>query len=166
MSDQLPSRYNKPLYRVLSDKEVLSAIKSSTKASKKQIENVIKTYNTNLYKQVIQNRDGVDLPEFLGHLFIGACEEFRSCSAYDYKKTGMYNTPVIHRNLETEGLVAKIFYTTHSNKYKFKHHSIWGFTGYRHFTRATSKEFKKNYNRYIRIYPRTRVYFLYKSALK
>jgi hypothetical protein len=35
-----------------------------------KLKNIIKTYNVRLWKAVIDNRDGVELPDSLGYLFI------------------------------------------------------------------------------------------------
>ena len=37
-----------------------------------EIKNVIKTFNSNIWETAIDNRDGVELPEQLGYIFIGS----------------------------------------------------------------------------------------------
>ena len=43
-----------------------------------KLKKIIKLYNTNLWKAVIENRDGVELPDSLGYMFIGTCKASKS----------------------------------------------------------------------------------------
>ena len=44
-----------------------------SKIDNSKLKQIIKTYNIKLWKAVIENRDGVELPDSLGFLFIGTC---------------------------------------------------------------------------------------------
>lgn len=118
--------------------------------SDKDIRDVIETYNRITWETALHHRDGVELPENLGMIFIGACDK-KTSENTDFKTSGELNKAVEHLNLNSDSFVAKIFYTTFSTKYRFRNQNLWGFSGCRTFTRACSQEFRKNYDRYVRI---------------
>ena len=43
-----------------------------------KLKKIIKLYNTKLWEEVINNREGVELPDSLGYLFIGTCPAAKS----------------------------------------------------------------------------------------
>jgi len=57
---------NEETYREFKDKKPLYS-----EIDNKKLKLIIKTYNENLWKAAISNRDGVELPDSLGYLFIG-----------------------------------------------------------------------------------------------
>jgi hypothetical protein len=111
---------------------------------------VIKAFNEKLWRQTIENRDGIELPENLGYLFVGACQQ-PSKENIDYGKSIKYGMKVTHKNWETDGAISKIFYSNYSSRYKLKDRVLWGFTANRYFKRAVTKEFKENWKKYLAI---------------
>ena len=57
---------NEETYREFKEKKPLYS-----KIDNKKLKKIIKTYNENLWHAVIDNRDGVELPDSLGFMFIG-----------------------------------------------------------------------------------------------
>lgn len=114
-----------------------------------QFKDVIKTFNGLIWKNVIDNRDGVQLPEQLGYIFIGSCP--RKKSNVDFKKSEHYGTVLQNQNWESDNFLAKIFYTNYETKYRFKNHELWGFKGLRDFTRAVGKAYPKEWKKYIQV---------------
>jgi len=51
---------------------------------------IIKTFNETLWKEVVETRDGVQLPEGLGVLFIASCQAPMK-ESIDYAKSKKYN---------------------------------------------------------------------------
>ena len=43
-----------------------------------KFKNIIKLFNERIWNEVIENRDGVELPDSLGYLFIGTCPAAKS----------------------------------------------------------------------------------------
>lgn len=111
--------------------------------------NVIKTFNGKIWETVINERDGVQLPEQLGYLFIGSCP--RKKSNVDFNKSKEHNVILQNRNWESDQFVAKIFYTNFETKYRFKNHELWGFTGLRDFKRSVSKAYINDWKKYIQV---------------
>jgi hypothetical protein len=149
---------NLPRYRIpklkLIDKSFIKAFKEKysehSEMDKSLFKKVIKAFNEKLWKHTIENRDGIELPENLGYLFVGACQQ-PSKENIDYGKSIKYGMKVTHKNWETDGTISKIFYSNYSSRYKLKDRVLWGFTANRYFKRAVTKEFKENWKKYLSV---------------
>ena len=62
----------------------------------------IKTYNKILFNTVIDTRDGIQLPESLGWLFIGTCQTSKKKNI-DFNKSSKYGVIITNSNLGTDG---------------------------------------------------------------
>jgi len=131
--------------------------------------NVVKTIivdtNKAIADLIIELRDGVELPEQLGHMFLGTCQP-KIRKNVDFKTTDNYLKVIQHRNWESDNYLAKIFYTNYSSKYKFKFHELWGFKGCREFTRKVGKTYPENWKKYIQVDYSLKVSRLYRNYLK
>ena len=116
----------------------------------KILRKIINTHSELMYKTVIENRDGVEFPEGTGFAFIGTCKKPKK-HLTDYKTSFTYNTPLQHRNFESDNYIAKIFYTNYANKYKFRNRELWQFKGCRNFTRLVSETYPKNWKKYLQV---------------
>ena len=114
-----------------------------------QFKNIIKSFNGKIWQAVIDERDGIQLPEQLGYIFIGSCP--RKKSNVDYKKSEEYGVILQNQNWESDQYLAKIFYTNYETKYRFKNHELWGFKGLRDFTRAVGQAYPKEWKKYIQV---------------
>lgn len=130
--------------------------------SDKDLKAFLKDCNGLIWESVIELRDGVELPEQLGSIFIGTCQPKVSKNV-DYKKTLDYLQVIQHRNWESDQYIAKIFYTNYSSKYRFKHHELWGFTPIRQFKRGVAKTFPDNWKRYMLIDHTLKISALYRK---
>jgi hypothetical protein len=124
---------------------------------------ILTTHSELLYKEVINNRDGVELPEGLGFLFIGTCNAMKNHNT-DYATSIKLKSLLRHRNFESDNYVAKIFYTNYANKYKFKDRELWKFKGERDFTRLVSKEYPDNWKKYIQVENFEKINKFYKKS--
>ena len=114
-----------------------------------QFKDVIKTFNGFIWQTVVNERDGVQLPEQLGYLFIGSCP--RKKSNVDFDKSKKYGVVLQNQNWESDQYLAKIFYTNYETKYRFKNHELWGFKGVRDFTRMVGQTYPKQWKKYIQV---------------
>jgi len=112
-----------------------------------QFKEIIKTFNGLIWNSVISERDGMQLPEQLGYLFIGSCP--RKKSNVDFQKSHEHGVILQHQNWESDQFAAKIFYTNYETKYRFKNHELWGFKGVRDFTRTVGKTYPQEWKKYI-----------------
>ncbi len=110
---------------------------------------VVSTFNTLLWKSVLVNRDGAELPSSLGFVFIGSCPSPKKFNV-DYGKLKDDNV-FRHRNFESDDFLAKIFYTNFANKYKFKNRELWQFKGHRDFTRGTAEIYPSNWKMFVQV---------------
>lgn len=110
---------------------------------------VITSFNGLIWKTVIDERDGVELPEQLGYIFIGSCK--RKKSNVDFNKSSHFGVVLQNQNWESDQYLAKIFYTNYETKYRFKHHDLWGFTGLRDFKRNVGKTYPKEWKKYLMV---------------
>lgn len=116
-----------------------------------QYREIVKEFNKEIMEAVCENRDGVELPESLGFLFIGAIKYTRSQKAIDYTKSRELNKTVYHKNWDTDMKIGKLIFTMLPAKYKMKDGNMWAFKASRKFSRMVSKNFKFNYERYMDI---------------
>ena len=89
-----------------------------------KLKNIIKLFNGRIWEEVIKNRDGVELPDSLGYIFIGTCPAAKTVNT-NYALSKEYGKVLQNKNWETDGNVAKIFYTNYSTKYRFKNRELW-----------------------------------------
>lgn len=115
-----------------------------------QFKDVIKTFNGCIWETVVNERDGVQLPEQLGYIFIGSCPRKKK-SNVDFKKSEIYGQVLQNQNWESDQFVAKIFYTNFETKYRFKNHELWGFVGLRDFKRSVAKVYPKDWKKYVQV---------------
>jgi|TARA_R110000772_G_scaffold204317_1_gene314455 hypothetical protein len=117
-----------------------------------QLRKIGKTFNIIFWEKVIENRDGVQLPEGLGYMFVGTCQASKKDNI-NYGKSHKYGIPVRNKNWETDGKLAKIFYTSYASKYKFVNRECWAFTACRSFKRSLSKSYPENWTMYVEVDP-------------
>jgi hypothetical protein len=151
------------------NKEFINTLRKNVKSAKDltddEIKNIILTFNGNVWKNIIEKRDGVDLPEQLGHIFVGTCKP-RKNKITDFVATIKYNKPIQHKNWESDQHLAKIFYTNHISKYKFRNFELWGFNAVRQFKRTLSKEYPYRWKQYIQVEPNLKISCLYNENFK
>jgi len=132
--------------------------------STKEIHKVIKMFNQYVCQSVIDKRDGIELPESLGWLFIATCKSTKRKNI-NVDKSIKYGVEVSNKNWETDGKLAKIFYSNYAPKYKYKHREYWSFKGCRDFKRAVSKAYPENWPIYMEIEPTKKIKALYTSKI-
>lgn len=156
---QIDFTLNAEFYELL--KEKVPAAKELTNA---QLKDLIMTFNGQIWQAAIDNRDGVEIPEQIGHLFIGTCPPKKRKNV-DFKKSADYLKVIEHRNWESDNYLAKIFFTTYGTKYRFKNHELWGFIPTRAFKREVGKTYPVNWKRYIEVDPRLKLSFIYRKNM-
>jgi Na+-transporting NADH:ubiquinone oxidoreductase subunit NqrF len=117
--------------------------------SVKDFKNIISTFNGLIWETALREREGVQLPEQLGYIFIGSCPKKKS--NVDFKKSEDYGVVLQNQNWESDQHLAKIFYTNYETKYRFKNHDLWGFKGVRDFTRGLGKSYREDWKKYIMV---------------
>jgi hypothetical protein len=116
--------------------------------SLQQFKEIISTFNGNLYQGIIDNRDGVELPDGLGYIFMGSCPPTKKQNV-DVKKSLHYGVVANHKNWDSDNKLLKIFYTNRPSKYPFQNKQVWAFKGVKQFRKAASEAFKTDWSKYI-----------------
>ena len=125
---------------------------------------IIKKFNQVVYQTVINNRDGVQLPEQIGWLFIGTCQQSKK-ENIDYAKSLKYGLRVSNKNWESDGKLAKIFFSNHAPKHKIKNREFWSFVACREFKRSVAKQYPENWQMYVEANPQTKLQYTYGRSL-
>lgn len=129
-----------------------------------QFKDIITTFNGMIWKAVIEFRDGVDLPEQLGYLFIGTCPPKKK--NVDFDQSAKYGKKIQSRNFESDQYLAKIFYTNYETKYRFRNNELWGFVAIREFKRTTASTYPKEWKKYIVVDPHMKISRLFRKETK
>lgn len=159
-------RYKAPRYNVLSTDAVkqLSKREDCLVKDPKLIRSIIIAANQAIAETVLDFRDGIELPEQLGHIFLGTCQP-KVRKNVDFKTSMDYLKVIQHRNWESDNYLAKIFYTNYGTKYKFKFHELWGFKGCRRFTKRVGEVYPENWKKYIQVDHTLKISKLYRRHM-
>lgn len=128
------------------------------------LKTIIRKFNNAVYNTVIEKRDGVQLPEQIGWIFIGTCQESKKKNI-DFVKSNKYGVTVTNKNWDTDGKLAKIFFTNHAPKHKMKNREFWTFVACREFKRKVSKTYPENWNMYVVVDPTAKLRQTYQKAM-
>jgi hypothetical protein len=166
MPDLKAPRFRPQVHNILNKKFFDSFRKKYPKYKEvkdSELRKIIKYFNNQVYQTAIDNRDGIQLPESIGWIFIGTCQQSKK-ENIDYSKSNKYGMTVTNKNWETDGKLAKIFYTNFALKHKMKNREYWGFVACREFKRAVSKSYPENWPTYIVVDPTQKIKLNYQKA--
>jgi hypothetical protein len=127
------------------------------------LKKIVKTFNKYIFQTVIDTRDGVQLPESLGWIFIGTCQQSKK-NNIDFSKSVKYGVTVSNKNWETDGKLAKIFFTNLAPKHRVKNREFWSFRACRDFKRSVAKTYPENWNMYVRLDPLSKLETIYRKV--
>jgi hypothetical protein len=122
----------------------------------KELRKICINFHNLFCETVIDKRDGVELPEGLGNIFIGTCQTSKKKNI-DYGKSNKYGVIVTNTNWGTDNKLAKIFYSNYATKYNFINRELWAFIGCRLFKRAVAKTYSTNWPIYIQVDPMKKI---------
>jgi hypothetical protein len=126
-----------------------------------KIKSIIEGVNGRIWQTVINERDGVELPEQLGYIFIGSCPAKKVNK--DYKTSKELQQLIQHRNWESDSYLAKIFYTNYGTKYRFQFSKLWGFKAVRQFSRSVGQVYPDQYLKYLVVENKKNIYEIFKK---
>jgi hypothetical protein len=129
----------------------------------KHLKMVIKEFNRTIIQTVVDTRDGVQLPELIGWLFIGTCQASKKKNV-DFFKSKKYGVVVTNKNWDTDNKLAKIFYTNCAPKHKMRNREFWGFVACREFKRLVAKTYPENWNMYVVVHNAKQLKMTYQKA--
>lgn len=121
-----------------------------------EIKKLIGSFNRYLWELVVEKRDGIELPEMLGHIFIGSCHKKKKPTV-DFKTSAEQAKVIEFRNWESDQYLAKIFFTSFTSKYRYLNHDLWGFKPAQQFSRYVGKYYPDNYKKYVVVDPKLKI---------
>lgn len=152
-------RFRQDVHHILSPKFYNAFRKKYPKykdIANKDLRKICVNFHTLFCENVIDKRDGVQLPEGLGNIFIGTCQTSKKRNI-DFGKSRKYGVVVTNTNWGTDNKLAKIFYTNYATKYNFLNRECWAFIGCRTFKRAVAKTYSTNWPIYIHVEPMKKI---------
>jgi hypothetical protein len=117
-----------------------------------EFKNIIMTFNAKIAESVINNRNGVELPDGLGFIFMGTCPAAKKKNV-DFKKSIDFGVEASFRNWDSDNKLLKIFYTNRNSKHPFENKQVWSFKAVKQFRHDASVAFKDNWTKYIEVSP-------------
>lgn len=130
-----------------------------------QFREIVVEYNGLLWKEVINSREGVELPESLGYLLIAKCDRPKGNNT-DFAMSVHYGQKVNHSNWDSDNYLAKICYSNYSLKYRFADRELWSFSPVKQFRSTVSSSFAELYNKYVHLDSSTKLSRLYNTYKK
>lgn len=118
---------------------------------------VLTAYGKATIQAVVDNREGADLPQRLGVLFLGTCPTPKVRFPQDYSRQAEGIATRYH-NWDTDNKLLKIFYLNFQKRYNFTHKSLWGFMGSTDFRKKASKAYLLNWKKYIEVENHLKIY--------
>ena len=159
-------RFRPDIYHIMNDdffKRFVEKFPQYKDISHKELRKICDSFHNLFWQTVIDERSGVELPEVLGYIFIGSCPSSKK-ENIDFAKSYKYGVRVTNKNWETDGRLAKIFYTNYSTKYLFVNRDCWAFTACRKFKRAVAQSYPENWTMYVQIDPVKKVKNLFQKT--
>lgn len=144
-------RYRPSVYNLM-NKEFFDSFREKYPKYKDLDDNILKKigkkFNQTMWQSVIDNRDGIQIPDLIGWLFIGTCQQSQKQNI-DYAKSKQYGVEVTNKNWATDGKLAKIFFSNFAPKHRIRNREYWMFVACRDFKRAVAKAYPENWNMYM-----------------
>lgn len=161
-------RYREKVFSVLNSK-LLKEFKEKYPAYKdldrELFNEIVKSFNETVWQQVIENRDGVELPEGLGFLFIASTPASKHKNNINFKESAKLGVIVHNQNWETDNKLAKIMYSNYHTKYRFAFRDLWGFQAVRQFKRTVAQTFPEKHTQYVQLNGNVRVSDVFSKAV-
>lgn len=118
--------------------------------SDNEIREIVRAFNTEQYRTIIREKDGVELMHQLGWIFIGSCPRKKGNNP-DRKKSEELGFMIQHNNFGSSQWLQKIFYTNWGPKYAFRNHDMWYMESTlfcRELRREAAANYPKEYKKY------------------
>lgn len=146
-------RFRKKFHMILAKRLHLRFIEAHPQHSSvtwEKFRDVIKGHSQKMWETTINERDGIELPIVRGSIFLGSTK-IKVKNNYDIQASIKANDFIRHRNYDTDGHVAKIYYSPYLSKIGGRDRSLWSFKGVREYKRSVSKAYAKNWKNYQRV---------------
>lgn len=114
-----------------------------------QLRSHIKGMNKMIGEAVVENREGVSLPEYMGIIIVATYG--KRTKAVDWKSTKELGKVVHHTNTHSSELGGWMFYVRSTNRYNFINSQMWVFEPSWDMRDKIAKAYRENWNKFIRL---------------
>jgi len=108
---------------------------------------IIKQFNKNIVEEISISRNGIALPELIGHILIMSFPRSKKKRAINFGESNKTGVLTYYRNLDTDDRIGKIVYYTGKHSVRYSH--LWGFTATKSFKQKVSSIYRKLWAKYI-----------------
>jgi len=109
---------------------------------------IIKQFNLNIIDKVIEDPNGVSLPQRIGTFFIASFDTARNKNM-DFGRSNKIGEKVYYSNWDTDNRYCKIMFHRSFSLNFIKNHRFWMHSPARTFREKVSKAFKKDWPKYF-----------------
>jgi len=117
------------------------------KVTQKEFHQVMRVFHEELIDDIVDNRDGVILPNNLGFLQILSFK-YKNVKRVDYAKSIKYGKRFYFKNWDTDGYLGKVIYKSFFKNRGIKFYNFWIFELVRPAKNKISAAFRENYQSY------------------
>ena len=156
--DRTKPRFRPNRYELINNdfiKEINNKHPKTKGMSVRNLVSVVKGFNDYIRTYICEHREGVELPQGIGYIFLGVCKN--STNTIDMAKSTQYKQHISFKNWNSDGRLGKIFYSNSSVKYKILDNNLWIFKPAREFKTESSKAFSENWKLFIEIDPKIKL---------
>jgi len=114
----------------------------------REFTSIVRAFNDAIVEEVIQNRDGVALPENIGKLSIITFSRPKK-KIIDFGKSNETGQVHYHMNWNTDNRLCKIMFNYKVNNYGNKNGRFFGFIASREFKKRVSETIDRNWQKYF-----------------
>jgi hypothetical protein len=117
---------------------------------KTDIIKIMRTFNSNMADETMNNIYGVVLPENIGVIFINNAGK-PSRKPIDYAKSKALGQTVYHKNWDTDNNLMRIVFMNKTLRTVVKNTKLFGFNAMQQYKKKAAKYFKKNWSKCLAV---------------
>ena len=114
-----------------------------------EIKKIVDTFNNRLKKEIAETREGVLLPEQLGHIFVGSFKKRNESEIIDPKLSAKHNLAIQYTPWASDDWICKICYSNYAKRVLFKNSQLWSFESATGLRNVVSAAFRKDHKKYV-----------------
>lgn len=126
---------------------------------------VIKNFHGEIVKALIENRDGIELPEGLGFLFIANCQKSKK-ENIDFKASTLAGRKILHQNWDSDNRLMKIIFSNAAVRYRLANKQIWAFRLVKANRKSVSVGYKRQWTKYHFIPNEKGIHTMFRKRVK
>ena len=126
---------------------------------------IIMHLHTHVVNGIVEHRDGIELPEGLGFIFIATCQKSKK-ENIDFNASSLAGKKILHQNWESDNRLMKIIFSNTATKYRLPNKQIWGFRMAKQNRKLISNKYKQQWAKYHVIPNMKGIHTMFKTRMK